>query len=234
MSKSKNFTLIELLVVIAIIAILAAILLPALNAARGAGQSASCRANLKNVGLFVFMYAEQNDEYIPAIFDGRRAANAQWVWPFLESQGLGMAKDNYKYTGCPTPRQKIEEAKASNQYDTVYDYALYGYNAYLGYHTADGSVGTTWSQNYAVGKLVRVLNPGNKILSMDSNRNVTVAYIRYYENYLDDTIGWLHAGTANMIYLDGHADAPRYSDFARITNLTSNEVTDKYLKPDKK
>ncbi len=64
-SASRTFTLIELLVVIAIIAILAAMLLPALSAARERARNANCISKLKQVGVAVLMYAGDNQSMMP-------------------------------------------------------------------------------------------------------------------------------------------------------------------------
>jgi len=92
--RRRALTLVELLVVVAIIGVLIALLLPAVQYARAAARKASCKSNLKQIGLALANYHDSAGVYPPgyiAVFDvtGRFEAGPGWAWgsmltPFLE------------------------------------------------------------------------------------------------------------------------------------------------------
>jgi prepilin-type N-terminal cleavage/methylation domain-containing protein/prepilin-type processing-associated H-X9-DG protein len=89
-SARTGFTLIELLVVIAIIAVLAAMLLPALSRAKAKATQTYCYNNLKQMGLAMLMYADDNNARVPR-------GNEPFWWqvfiPYLG--GTRAARDEY-------------------------------------------------------------------------------------------------------------------------------------------
>ncbi len=75
MNLRRAFTLVEMLVVIAIIAILAGLLLPAISKGKEAGRGAACLSNLHQIGLALQMYAGENNNKLPVMYDALVSTN---------------------------------------------------------------------------------------------------------------------------------------------------------------
>lgn len=90
-----GFTIVELLVVIGIISLLVALLLPAVQSAREAARSMSCRNNLKQIGLAIHSYHDSHRSFPPGgITDGRWQDSfngSSWtvaILPYLEKESI--------------------------------------------------------------------------------------------------------------------------------------------------
>lgn len=127
--RSTAFTLIELLVVIAIIAILAALLLPALQNAKEQAKKTLCISNQKQIGLALFVYAQDYDNQLPyagpncIAFSGDFAiycAGGIYVFSPPQFIGTGMLYDSY------LPNMRVAYCPSDNVY--TYENTSWGWN----------------------------------------------------------------------------------------------------------
>jgi prepilin-type N-terminal cleavage/methylation domain-containing protein/prepilin-type processing-associated H-X9-DG protein len=130
------FTLIELLVVIAIIAILAGMLLPSLARAKEAGKRINCVSNLRQLGMAMIIYADENNGHYPR----RAGAGINARWPSALRDGYR----NLKVLLCPSDPPDPRSGGGSDESDAAYrSFIFNGWNDSFGTTIADVKPGST-------------------------------------------------------------------------------------------
>jgi prepilin-type N-terminal cleavage/methylation domain-containing protein/prepilin-type processing-associated H-X9-DG protein len=203
-ARAAAFTLIELLVVIAIIAILAGMLLPVLGEAKEDSVRIKCANNVRQLGLAMQMYGDDNKSLLPA-------AHGIVTWGSIDpppwSQPLAVYYNNTNILCCPALCQFFNKSPI---------------NYFMGSRAAYISAG----EQAASVSFKEIAFPTQYVLSGDCNYPFqTIDFDP--DNYSQDTLfdaaflrPKVHNGWLNVLFSDGHA--------ANYHNFSTNDMTFSY------
>jgi prepilin-type N-terminal cleavage/methylation domain-containing protein/prepilin-type processing-associated H-X9-DG protein len=205
----KGFTLIELLVVIAIIAILASMLVPALGSAREAGRSAACISNMKQFGIALTLYADENDGRFPDpnlwLSDGRRDIRQGTLFKYLQTESIYL---------CPTDAIRKERKSSYNNRWNTFSYTM-NYNVTC--------------PNPAGGPCFRGSQfkyPSETFTFMEEAIDSPLNDGYVIPNGLD-VLAYRHKDRGNVLMGDGHVESMSADEYDRVATA----VNDRFWKP---
>ncbi|BDI28866.1 hypothetical protein CCAX7_009170 [Capsulimonas corticalis] len=251
MQKARSgFTLIELLVVIAIIAILAAILFPVFAKAREKARQISCVSNLKQIGLGLMQYSQDNDEIMANAWYGNGgyqksdptpgSVKYKWmdaIFPYVKSTQIFTCPDDSGIQG--STGKFVNYQNLGGQDDT--HYGSYGMNsAYWGQGSPNQGPGNSGVS------LATLASPASTIWVGDGSGSYQIDWqdqgsvtnpvfvkggLSYFANPNDfgspnqrqeGALVARHTDMANVVYCDGHAKS------VRLTNLLGKNSNGDY------
>ena len=109
------FTLIELLIVMVSIAILAGLLLPVVSKSKELGRSTACLSNLRQIGVALQLYTQDNNNRLPVMYDALFTTNSA---PTTNRPTIDLVLSNYlgspRILRCPSDSKNVFEQTGSS------------------------------------------------------------------------------------------------------------------------
>jgi len=193
-----GFTLVELLVVIAIIALLAGMLLPALSRATAVAKSTRCLGQMRQLGLAVRMYADDNHDLFPRS-QHSAFVHGEMPWERSVAPQLGAGFNTWTQLlagvyHCPADRRTRKLG--------------YGINVYFELGPEDDYPGkpATWRS------VASIPRPTETLMFAETSIGADHIMPHFWTRLADaavDVDSRRHRDRSNYIHVDGHGEALR-------------------------